>query len=449
MIDFISVELESSLFESLLNNPLLNFTTPLNEETGEINPTNRIFKEKFAEYNGLKFIIKQYYRDNNIKIELKGSIHKFYANGCNYTDFDLNHLKTALNSLKTLFDIDLETSIIHSIEFGVNINTQIPCSTLLNDLLYYINRKPKEETYQNNGHLISFDLTHYKIKIYNKGLQYYKKGILTTNIENLLRFEIHVNKMQYLEAKKIQIPTLSELVKIENLNKLGVLLTETFNEVVLYDSDINLNVLKPKERDFMIELNNPKKWDEIRKVKKNKYYSRTLTKFRNIIRLNTKFDLHQNTFKKLGEKWELLSKNVPILPPIEIPVMSEYYTNIVCNKETIINRYCIVTGLEITEQKNDSKFLAKTTIDKILMTDKTMYYELLKKYAPKKQTENVNYHIAHNIRNSYFNDSNNLKRRLEKSINQTTLFNPQEVLTLSEEQKELINRFTEFQTIIQ
>ena len=128
--------------------------------------------------------------------------------------------------------------------------------------------------------------------------------------------------------------------------------------------------------------------------------------------------------------------------------MSVYYPYIVSNNETLIRRYCIVTGLDITEQKNESKFLAETTIDKILLTDKILYFELLKKYGPKKHTENVNYHIAHNIRNSYFNDSNNFRRKLEKSINQTTLFTPREVLTLSRGQKELISRFSEIQNQI-
>jgi hypothetical protein len=111
MIDFISVELENSLIESLLDNPLLNFTIPFNEETGEINPNNKYYSKKIASYDSLKFVLIENIRDNSKKIHLKGSIHKFHNNGHNHTDFDLNHLKTALNSLKTQFNISLDKSI--------------------------------------------------------------------------------------------------------------------------------------------------------------------------------------------------------------------------------------------------------------------------------------------------------------------------------------------------
>jgi hypothetical protein len=444
MIDFISVELlESSLTESLLNNPLLNFTIPLNEETGEINPNNKYYSKKIASYNSLTFVLIENIRDKSKKIHLKGSIHKFHNKGHNHTDFNLNHLKTALNSLKTQFNISLDKSIVHSLEFGVNILTPIECSSLLNDLVYYTNTKPKEDNFLNNGQLIRFDKNQYRLKLYNKSLQYFKLGILDYYDNQLLRFEIHVDKMQYLQSKQIKIYSLEDLLNIDYLNKLGQLLYETFSKIILYDSRLKTDVLKTKDKQFIQDLSNPKKWDKISQDKRPKYYQRQLKKFRSLINSNTPDNLQLITANKISDKWIELSKNVPFLPFIEKPEMSLIYPYVVCNKEALIRRYCIVTGLDITEQKNESKFLAETTIDKILMADKTMYYELLKNYAPKKQTENVNYHIAHNIRNAYFNDSNNLRRKLKKSINQTTLFDPKEVLTLSKRQKELLSRFSE------
>ena len=232
------------------------------------------------------------------------------------------------------------------------------------------------------------------------------------------------------------------------MNKLGTLLNESFKKIILFDSRLNTGVLKNQDKLFIQELNNPKKWNEISKDKRPKYFQRQLKKFRSIVNSNTPDNLQLITANKILKKWIELSENVPFLPLIEKPEMSLNYPYIVCNKETLLRRYCVVTGIDITEQKNESKFLAETTIDKILLTDKILYFELLKKYGPKKHTENVNYHIAHNIRNSYFNDSNNFRRKLEKSINQTTLFNPKDVLTLSEGQKKLIRRFSELQNQI-
>lgn len=449
MIDFISVELEKRIINSVLINPLLNFAVKVNEETGEYNPHNKEYLIKTAYYEGFKFCYTKNLLSGNERIHLKGSIHKYYTGGVNHTDFDLDRLKWSLNALKVCFDIELNKSFIHTLEFGVNIKTPISCSEILSNILFYLNRKPVELDYSGKGQLIEFRLSQYRVKIYNKSLQYFTNGIEKQNQDNLMRIEIHVDTMQYLQNKSISIRTLEDLTNIKQINKMGNLLTNMFKDIVLFDVRIKTTGLSLKEKRFLIELNNPRKWDEIRKDKRAKYYSRQLEKFREITIQNTPNNLQLTISKIIQNKWDSLTKNVPILPLTENTKMSVYYPYIVCNKETLNKRYCIVTGIDITEQKTDSKFLAETTIDKILMRNKTLYYELLKKYGTKKETENVNYHIAHNIRNSHFNDSNNFKRKLEKSINQTTLFNPKEVLTLSEGQKELINRFTELQTIIQ
>lgn len=449
MIDFISVELEKRIINSVLINPLLNFAVKVNEETGEYNPHNKEYLIKTAYYEGFKFCYTKNLLSGNERIHLKGSIHKYYTGGVNHTDFNLDRLKWSLNALKVCFNIELNKSFIHTLEFGVNIKTPISCSEILSNILFYLNRKPVELDYSGKGQLIELRLSHYRIKIYNKSLQYFTNGIEKQNQDNLMRIEIHVNTMQFLLNKSISIRTLEDLTNSTNLYKLGSLLKSMFKDIVLFDSRVKTTGLSLKEKRLLNELNNPRKWDEIRKDKRAKYYSRQLEKFREITRQNTPDNLQLIIANIIQKKWDSLTKNVPILPLTQNTKMSVYYPYIVCNNETLIRRYCIVTGIDITEQKTESKFLAETTIDKILMSNKTLYYELLKKYGTKKETENVNYHIAHNIRNSHFNDSNNFKRKLEKSINQTTLFNPKEVLTLSEGQKKLINRFSELQTIIQ
>lgn len=448
MIDYISVELEKRIINSLLINPLLNFAVKINEETGEYNPHNKDYVVKTAYYEGFLFYYTKNIISGNERIHLKGSIHKFYTGGVNNTDYDLNRLKWSINALRVCFDIEPNKTQIHSLEFGVNINTPNSCSGIISNILYYYNRKPNEQDYLGKGQLTEFRLSQYRIKIYNKSLQYFTNGIEKQNQDNLMRVEIHVDTMQYLHNKSIPIKTLGDLTDNLNLIHLGGLLISMFNDIVLFDARIKTTALTLKEKRFLNEMNNPRKWDAIRKDKRAKYYSRQLEKLRDITIQNTPNNLQLTIANSIQRKWDSLTRNVPILPLTENTKMSVYYPYIVSNNETLIRRYCIVTGIDITEQKNDSRFLAETSIDKILITDKTLYYELLKKYAPKIETENVSYNIAHNIRNSYFNDSNNFRRKLEKSINQTTLFAPREVLTLSRGQKELISRFSELKNQI-
>lgn len=438
MFDYISIELENRLISSLLNDSRLNFATRINEETGELIVENYYYRKKEAKFQNLVFTINTNILTNESKLILNGSIHKLHTGGVNHTDFNLNALIMSLNSLKIEFNIDLTQSFIHSIEFGVNVRIPFSCKSTLDNLLSYRSIKPTEDLYFGKGQMFKFILKQYTIKIYNKSLEGYTKGTISTNTDDLMRYEVHVDRMAYLHKKGIEIRTLSDLLNADFHAQLGILLTDTFNEVVIYDSSIKRTFLSPENISFMTEANNPKYWQTLRLKSGRKMYSRKLKKFRHIISDNTELDLQLTIGKLIENKWNELSDNVPKLPTVQNAQMSRNYTYIVGNNETLNKRFCTVTEIEITHQSGKRNYLSEKSIDIIMSTDLNLYYTLLQKYGPRVYSEKVNEDIAHNIRNAHTNQYHGLKRRIIKSLSQTSLFNADEVLTLTSEQRNLL-----------
>lgn len=435
MFDYFSAELDNRVNNDLLSNQLLCFTTPINEETGELIHENHYHKRKVAKFDNLTFTIYTNMQMNTSKLYLQGSIHKYCSSGVNHTDFDLNALKTALISLKTKFNIDIELTALHSLEFGVNIRVPFSCSRILKNLLSYKGIAPTEDQYNGKGQMTKFRLSQYTVKVYNKGLQYYKNGLLSENTDDLLRFEIHIDRMAYIHKKGINVRTLADLLNPDYHIKLGALLCSTLSDIVLNDFQVDGTRLKPKDRQFLKDCNNPRYWTELT----GKPYTRKLQKFRTIIAANTDKNIQSTLLELVQTKWQELSKNVPILQSVENANMSRNYTYIVCNNETLTKRYyCKVTGIDITHQPGKRNYVSEQTLNQMKFNNPVQYYELFYKYPPRIYDDTINQRIAKKIRNTRTNRYNGLKRRVIRSLSQTSLFNADEVLTLTTEQRDLL-----------
>jgi hypothetical protein len=436
MIDYINIECLDFNPDVLLKNQGLNFHVPLNVETGEILKINNNYIKKNAHLDNFKIELITNESSNLSRLNLKGSIHKYWQNGTNYNDFDLHSLKMALFDLFKKLDIDIRTARIHSFEFGVNVTLPYSCAHFLNSIVSYKGKQPQNIDYKNKGQMIKFVLSQYIVKIYNKGLQYFSEGKIPTNDDNLLRFEIHVDKMYFVQSKGIEIYTIMDIFEPMKLKLLGELLTSIFDDLIVCHSHDDVSVLKPKETAFLLQCRNPKFWSEIKSRKNPKEYIRTKDRYRKLINSNV-----QNEIKDLiKNKWEYLLKNVPLLPSVDNNKMSDCYPYIVSNKQTDIKK-CIVTQLDIAHQKNDSRFLSEQSINEIQNNDLELYYSLLKKYGPKNLKENINYLIAHNIRNAQSNGKHNFLRKYKRAESQTTLFDLKEVLKLTDHQTEILNSY--------
>ena len=117
--------------------------------------------------------------------------------------------------------------------------------------------------------------------------------------------------------------------------------------------------------------------------------------------------------------------NYELESPSKVEKKCAYSTiSIYGNGTNSFNRKCVITGLDLSMQKANSKMLSHTGLKYYHTHNKEIFTKVKQKYLTSKW-ESSNYEvqvmqIAHNIRNTH----NNLKIKQERlySINQLTLF---------------------------
>lgn len=439
MVDFIKImHLQPHLPKHILHT--LNAPIQVQPNTAEI-----INVHKGLKYKNLEFDVFEN------SVQMKGSIHKYYNNGAhNYNDYTINDIIKTIIELCNLFNICPYSSALNNVEYGVNVECSFNVDNFLNKILLHKNKHHirKRDVSTN---LIEFIHSDYIFKIYNKGKQY--RHEIGTN-KQILRIEIKVVKMRYLQANNIPIQYLADLTNIDLLNQLQPLLLHEFNKIVLLEDIINTKNLKPKEIEFYKIASQPTYWQTLynqyaNETNKTKYnslrqqYKRRLARYNEI---QTQCSTEQYKFKicqLINEKIQQLSttntetekliaqlKNVQNTPTIEPKIVanSQGGKNEKCTKYTTciysVNvTKCIITGLDISSQKIGSKFLSNISILQLYFNDNEQYNQLRKKYLPvvkekyKNDINKICYLIAHNIRNTETNPRNNSANKIKSKIN--------------------------------
>jgi len=174
-----------------------------------------------------KNLVVEVYPESKI-IKVKGSLHHYFNNGThNYNDFDRITLFDTVVEVCQILKTAPQNAHIHGVEFGVNIQTPFNPSYLLERLLS-LNTKTVKKKQEKDSYFdfYEFDFTHYSFKFYNKSEQH------KLNID-LLRVEVHVDKMQWLSGKGSSIKTLEDLQQLHHLQKLGEILINCFDEIII------------------------------------------------------------------------------------------------------------------------------------------------------------------------------------------------------------------------
>ncbi|GAB2562439.1 hypothetical protein [Spirosoma areae] len=234
--------------DALLANDRLTFGGLVDTQTGfVISPIRRAFNR------GLTFRLVPRKTGNAYRVEVKGSIHKFHNNGQHNADqFTADDLLLTLDQLVREYGFDLFNSKINKLEFGVNVELPFPVSHIVKNLICYKNQPFSLDTDSDTLYYVC-NLQQYAIKIYDKGTQ---KGLDFDQ----LRFEIRADKMEYFNGKGIRLDTLADLLNVANYEPLGVLLVDTFNEILFDDPAINPDDLTPCEREIYRDGRNPRFW---------------------------------------------------------------------------------------------------------------------------------------------------------------------------------------------
>ena len=269
MFDYIHTDIKDKLVSEILANPTLDFTLQVSSTTGEINPMNRERRktnfpskvQQKADLAGMTVSVT-----NGRYINLQGSIHEYF-HGNNYGDFTFLEVKKAIENICTTLEIDSGLTPLHNLEFGVNIELPFPVVVFLNSVLTYKGERPERNSYLGKGLMIKFTFSHYELKLYDKGKQRQLKN-------NILRVEIKVRRMQYLQAKGLPVKVLRDVLSVCIHPKLEGLLVNAINSLVIIENKVNADVMTRNEKRIFKECNNPLYWFDLWERKPTMYRKR-------------------------------------------------------------------------------------------------------------------------------------------------------------------------------
>ena len=302
MIDYKYTDIFGITPSELFNNKLLDFQSPVSLKTGEVCPQDNINRskngyktknEKEAIYNDIKFIIT-----NDKYINFSGSVHEYFCNGTNHTDFTFYDLFQVTKDLFQKFKINPFLEDIHNIEIGVNVLLPFSVKTLLDSIIICKGKEYELRKYNGRGFMLKFKFHQYEIKIYDKGFQ---KQLP----DNILRFELKVTRMSFLRNKKILIHSSTDILKPEIHYQFGQLLGKIFNQIIMFDERINIKKLSLKEQKYIIEKLNPKYWSKLRKSNPETYKKR-LKRFQSVS--NKHSQIHGIVSELIKRKWDIISQ---------------------------------------------------------------------------------------------------------------------------------------------
>lgn len=294
MIDFVNT-----------NNPYLNgsewlevpelldrgFPWMVSRGTGEV-----LNEPSTANYRGLIFkLLPSTLGGVVYRCLFRGSLHRYKNDGgFNHDRFTHYELIEVIRDLESRFFIIPEKSLLHGLEFGVNILLPYSTKNVFDAIVCH--REKSFVALKENG-LIGLVCVRdrYKIKVYDKGRA---SGVK----DNLLRVEFHVNKMEVLAG--VGVVTLADLTNKERVYALVGLLVDALGDIVFIPDDIDTSQLKPLERVKLLEMRVSTTWQ---KIDANKRYKRRLL-LTKLLEKCKAFDYQLDLIKRVLLEWEVLFK---------------------------------------------------------------------------------------------------------------------------------------------
>lgn len=413
---------------------LLPFTIGMVEDTGEIPEQKQSTKLK-----NLVFTITP--GDNPIA-KVKGSVHKYANDGFhNYNRFPLSRFRETARELSEYISPE---DPVHVLEFGINIQTPFDPELFIRNLISFKGKRFNLD--EHPGKLYSWaELGEYWLKIYDKGLPY--------NQDKILRLELKYKKMGNLFPNGLKW---GDLLEPGTWQYLSFKLIESIEETVYFDPSIDLTtVTSTSDRELLEKGNNPFFWENFKgtnRSRKRKQFIRAVRKY-------------GATFTSLPDLIkEEVSHLIDISATQKVTNFDHYFTppndtSISANYEKVTNfdtllygqnssptktnrsgtdpepysepietgrRFCIVTGIDITDQKPGSRFLSTTGLRQLQRIDQhkfevLRYTRLSDRFLDSPIDRQIK-EIAHSIRNEYYNPKNNTKRAIQRIKSDPALF---------------------------
>lgn len=380
MIDYIKYEIDGSKLGSFDSDCLLEWSEIVKSSTGEVG------KYAKAYYQGLTFKMYNPTQFNPLgRLTVQGSIHKYWNDGQhNFNDFTKGNAIDVFRELETKFYFSINNCVLMALELGVNIEHEFDAKQILDHLLMYRKKEFAPSKVANGSIYLEANLQRHIIKAYNKTKDYEKKGFYVG--KNLFRFEKKYLKLQ--ELKDLGMLTVTDLLQID-FRPFAVQLVEHWNTCLFSD----WNALKDAKNE--VQYSSMNYWRSLSK-ENFKYH---------VKQLNALIDQSQDSVKKriaelIEQKaFQLCAETTQINPySCELNRVGHYLPEA---------KLCIVTGLNISMQKDDSKMLSITGLNYYQKNDFEVFRAIQEKFLSEKWiNESLQiqiYETYHNIRNTKSN----------------------------------------------
>lgn len=343
----------------LLRNPLLVFYDSANRDTGAVRDVNSegnsITPRRIAHFNGLKFTIY----DTGLTF-IEGSLHVYWNNGeHNFNDFSEDDFKTVLNEICEKFNLSKRFMKINQLEIGVNIKPPIETERVLRGLFSHGKKVFKDVFCGDEGNYRQCEHNQYYVKVYDKRLHYQKKGFPLEF--DILRIEIKYRGIERL--KRFGIVTMLDLEQ-KGLKRFKKVLKKEFDDILYFDDTIT------SRSNQVLKYSNPNYWKDYYKTDRQSAYSKHKGKLKEMI-LKDSQNIKGQIVKLIGEKVDSLTSKGASFKPLCIssnPIPSKH------------QKKCLVTGLNISMQREDSKLLSHSGLKYYASTDSNIFKELKSKY---------------------------------------------------------------------
>lgn len=408
MIDFIKIVIYNpELILKVWNNKELIFNS---EEKRRFN--DEIKDKRTKTFNGLTFTLF------DERLEITGSLHKFFNDGIhNANDFSFLSCIHVVMKLETILELDLEQCFIVNLEYGLNL---IPSKSVKNVVTWLkfqekneFRNFPELEHAKQAGSFKDGKINTYKIiKAYAKGLEPF--GGKYYGNPNTFRFEVKSKQSKYI--RKFGIENFSDLLNPGVYETLSDEILNEWNNVLILERQLLINdnkLFKYASIDF---------WELSLQEYRNKF-SNDKNRFCKLLKSYPE-NIHSeisNLIKTKLESYKIELKNGAISTPhlYSAKNINGAISNYVkMESAPPKNKYCIVTGLQIYNQRPGTKYLSVKSIQWYFENEHETYKNeleilLTQKWLKKHRAEPMKNYFAeiyHQIRNKALNPKNNFKR---------------------------------------
>lgn len=373
--------------------------------------------------------------DEHVKVSVRGSLHKYFNGGKhNANDFTPGMVRIAMRDLFGVLRLNPDVMRLGGFEFGINVPLPFSPDRFINAIVAYNpgERVPIKTPDVKNKIGVVFEYGDYDVKVYNKSTE---SGEPYHDM-NILRVEIRIKRRKIV--KNVRLESVSDLLEPVAWKEFIKWLRPVVDRLLIYEhGTVDDSGFSPLKKRLFRDGTTLNYWNLCRMDHSRQTYRNRMKSFENLIgkhstsslkeRVNSLLQTKLDEIETMIENDVLTGEETPktvYLPGhsrtvVTLPTRIRGSLTSKTGSENVKNvKVCPVTGLDISMQRKESRFLGITGIKFYMKHDPPVRDELFRRLSPRWENAPLDKQIkeiAHSIRNEYHNPRNNARRAITRS----------------------------------